>query len=239
MPFKGAARRLGLLDEMVCAGIADGLVLRTPDDVPFDGRTLSLDGRPVLNFGSCGYLGLEFDPRLQAGVSEAVRRYGTQFASSRIYIQAPPYAELEHYLGEMFGGHVLVAPTTTLGHAAALPVLVGPQDAVIVDQQVHQSVQMAVDHLRCQGTVIKMIPHSDINQLEAALAQHADHPGSGTSPTVFTACTRTSLPSNNLVRYYNARNGCICTSMTRTGSGGQDSTAAGPRWTGSDHTNGW
>lgn len=175
MPVKDAVRRLDLLDEMVCAGIADGLALRTPDDVPFDGRALSLDGRPVLNFGSCGYLGLEFDPRLQAGVSEAVRRYGTQFASSRIYMQAPPYAELEHHLGEMFGGHVLVAPTTTLGHVAALPVLVGPQDTVIMDQQVHQSVQMAVDHLRCQGTVIKMIRHSDINQLEAVLAQHAGH----------------------------------------------------------------
>lgn len=175
MPVKDAVRRLGLLDEMVGAGIADGLALRTPDDVPFDGRELSLDGRPVLNFGSCGYLGLEFDPRLQAGVSEAVRRYGTQFASSRIYLQAPLYAELEHRLGEMFGGHVLVAPTTTLGHVAALPVLVGPQDAVIMDQQVHQSVQMAVDHLRCQGTVIKMIRHSDISQLEAALAQLAGH----------------------------------------------------------------
>jgi 7-keto-8-aminopelargonate synthetase-like enzyme len=175
MPVKDAVRRLGLLDEMVCAGIADGLALRTPDDVPFDGRELSLDGRPVLNFGSCGYLGLEFDPRLQAGVSEAVRRYGTQFASSRIYMQAPLYAELEHRLGEMFGGHVLVAPTTTLGHAAALPVLVGPQDAVIMDQQVHQSVQMAADHLRCQGTVIKMIRHSDISQLESALAQLAGY----------------------------------------------------------------
>jgi 7-keto-8-aminopelargonate synthetase-like enzyme len=176
MPVQDAVRRLGLLDEMVCAGIADGLALRTPDDVPLDGRALSLDGRPVLNFGSCGYLGLEFDPRLQAGVSEAVRRYGTQFASSRIYVQAPQYAELEHRLGDMFGGHVLVAPTTTLGHVAALPVLVGPQDAVIMDQQVHQSVQMAVDHLRCQGTVVKTIRHSDISQLEAALAQH---PGRG------------------------------------------------------------
>ena len=239
MPVKGAVRRLELLDEMVCAGIADGLALRTPDDVPFDGRALSLDGRPVLNFGSCGYLGLEFDPRLQAGVSEAVRRYGTQFASSRIYMQAPPYAELEHHLGEMFGGHVLVAPTTTLGHVAALPVLVGPQDAVIMDQQVHQSVQMAADHLRCQGTVIKMIRHNDINQLEAVLAQHATTPGSGTSPTVSTACMQTSLLSNNSLRYYNARNGCTCTSMTRTGLGGQDGTAAGPRWTGSDHTSGW
>jgi 7-keto-8-aminopelargonate synthetase-like enzyme len=84
-------------------------------------------------------------------------------------VQAPPYLELEHCLGEMLGGHALVVPSTTLGHVATLPVLVGSQDAVIVDQQVHQSVQMAVDHLRCQGTVIEVINHSDVSQLEAAV----------------------------------------------------------------------
>jgi 7-keto-8-aminopelargonate synthetase-like enzyme len=165
-------KRLNRLDQMVSAGAADGLALRTPDDLPLDGRTLRFDGRPVLNFGSCSYLGLEFDPRLRAGVCEAVGRYGTQFSSSRIYVQAPPYIELEHCLGEMFGGHALVVPSTTLGHVAALPVLVGSQDAVIVDQQVHQSVQMAVDHLRCQGTVVEVINHSDVSQLEGALARH-------------------------------------------------------------------
>jgi 7-keto-8-aminopelargonate synthetase-like enzyme len=154
---------------MVSAGAADGVGLRTPDDVPLDGRTLWFDGRAVLNFGSCSYLGLEFHPRLRAGVCEAVGRYGTQFSSSRIYVRAPPYLELEHCLGEMLGGHALVVPSTTLGHVATLPVLVGSQDAVIVDQQVHQSVQMAVDHLRCQGTVIEVINHSDVSQLEAAV----------------------------------------------------------------------
>jgi hypothetical protein len=131
-------KRLNRLDQMVGAGAADGLRLRTPDDVPLDGRTLRFDGRTVLNFGLCGYLGLEFDPRLQAGVCEAVQRYGTQFSSSRIYVQAPPYVELEHCLGEMFGGHALVVPSTTLGHAAV---------------------------------VVEVISHSDVGQLEAALAQ--------------------------------------------------------------------
>ena len=196
-------------------------------------------GRPVLNFGSCGYLGLEFDPRLQAGVSEAVRRYGTQFASSRIYMQAPPYAELEHCLGEIFGGHVLVAPTTTLGHAAALPVLVGPQDAVIVDQQVHQSVQMAVDHLRCQGTVIKVIPHSDVNQLEAALAQHADHARIWYLADGVYSMYADIAPLEQLGALLQREERLHLYIDDSHGSGGQDGTAAGPRWTGSDHTSGW
>jgi 7-keto-8-aminopelargonate synthetase-like enzyme len=115
-------KRLDRLDQMVSAGAADGVGLRTPDDVPLDGRTLWFDGRAVLNFGSCSYLGLEFHPRLRAGVCEAVGRYGTQFPSSRIYVQAPPYLELEHCLGEMLGGHAPSrSPATTARRSALSP----------------------------------------------------------------------------------------------------------------------
>jgi 7-keto-8-aminopelargonate synthetase-like enzyme/predicted N-acyltransferase len=174
--MRTAEERLALLDEMLGDAAASGLLLRTADDLPLDGRTLMFDGRPMLNFGSCSYLGLELDPRMQMAVCKAVMRYGTQFSSSRTYLQAPPYAALEERLHEMFGGPSLVVPSTTMGHATALPVLVGSRDAVIVDQQVHHSVQMAVNHLRAQGTVIEMIRHSDVGELEAAIARHADRP---------------------------------------------------------------
>jgi 7-keto-8-aminopelargonate synthetase-like enzyme len=151
------------------------LLLRTADDVPLDGRTLSFDGQRLLNFGSCSYLGLELDRRMQLAVCEAVMRYGTQFSSSRTYVQAPAYAELEARLGEVFGGHALVVPSTTMGHATALPVLVGSGDAVIVDQQVHHSVQMAVNHLRAQGTAVQMIRHSDLGELAAAIERTRIH----------------------------------------------------------------
>ena len=63
-----------------------------------------------------------------------------------------------------------------MGHATALPVVVGSRDAVIVDQQVHHSVQMAVNHLRAQGTAVEMIRHSDIDELEAAIERTKSHP---------------------------------------------------------------
>jgi 7-keto-8-aminopelargonate synthetase-like enzyme len=154
---------------------AQGLLLRTPDDVPLDGRTLTFDGRPMLNFGSCSYLGLELDPRMKAAVCAAVIRYGTQFSASRTYVQAPPYIELEERLEQMFGGPALVVPSTTMGHSTALPVLVGSADAVIIDQQVHHSVQMAVNHLRAQGTTVEMIRHSDIGELRAAIDRLSAH----------------------------------------------------------------
>ena len=110
--MRTAEERLAVLDDVMTEGAAQGLLLRTPDDEPLNGRTLSLDGTEVVNFGSCSYLGLEMDARLRQGVVDAVMRYGTQFSSSRSYLSAPPYVELEGLLDEMFGGSVLVAPTT-------------------------------------------------------------------------------------------------------------------------------
>jgi 7-keto-8-aminopelargonate synthetase-like enzyme len=168
-----AAERLTVLDEMLTEAARRGLLLRTPDDEPLDGRTLSLAGRSTLNFGSCSYLGLELDPRMREAVTAAVMRYGTQFSSSRTYMSAPLYPKLEENLGLIFGGHVLVVPSTSLGHVAALPVLIGARDAVVLDQQVHHSVQSAVNQLRPQGTTVELIRHSDLDQLEQAIARLA------------------------------------------------------------------
>jgi 7-keto-8-aminopelargonate synthetase-like enzyme len=158
---------------MLTEAAGRGLLLRTPDVGPLDGRTLTLDGRSTLNFGSCSYLGLELDPRMREAVCEAVMRYGTQFSSSRTYMSAPLYPQLEESLGLMFGGHVLVVPSTSLGHIAALPVLIGSDDAVVLDQQVHHSVQSAVNQLRPQGTTVELIRHSDLVQLEETIARLA------------------------------------------------------------------
>ena len=88
-------------------------------------------------------------------------------------MSAPLYAEVEELLGEMFGGHVLVAPSTTLGHLATLPVIVDEHDALILDQQVHQSVQMAANQLRTQGTAVEMIRHSRMDRLEQMIERLA------------------------------------------------------------------
>jgi 7-keto-8-aminopelargonate synthetase-like enzyme len=165
--------RLSLLDEVVTEAAARGLAMQTADEGPLDGRTISLAGRERINFGSCSYLGLELDPRLRDAVCAAVARYGTQFSSSRAYVSAPPYRELEAQLDRMFGGHALVLPTTSLGHLAALPVLVGPRDAVVLDQQVHASVQVAADQLRLQGTAVEMIRHNNLDRLERMLQRLA------------------------------------------------------------------
>jgi 7-keto-8-aminopelargonate synthetase-like enzyme len=171
--MRKAEDRLALLEETLDVVDRQGLMMRTVDDGVLDGRTIALDGRSLLSFGSCSYLGLELDARMRDGVCAAVQRYGTQFSSSRSYLSAAPYAELEARLEEMFGRHVLVAPSTTLGHLAALPVLVGSTDAIVLDQQVHHSVRMAADQLRVQGTRVEVVRHNRMDRLEHAIERLA------------------------------------------------------------------
>ncbi|MDB5101207.1 MAG: 2-amino-3-ketobutyrate coenzyme ligase [Cyanobacteria bacterium RYN_339] len=157
------------MDQMYTPAARRGLMYRTAEDETFNGRTVRLDGRDVLHFGSCSYLGLELHPALMAGAVDAIRRYGTQFSASRIATSSPLYGELESLLGEVFGVPTLVAPTTSLAHVAALPLLVDAGDAVILDQQVHTSVTVATNHLLVQGTTVEVVRHNRMDLLEARI----------------------------------------------------------------------
>ena len=64
-------------------------------DEELRGRTVTMDGKRVVSFSSCSYLGLEFHPEVIEGAVDAARRYGTQFSSSRGYLSAPIYPLIE------------------------------------------------------------------------------------------------------------------------------------------------
>lgn len=148
-----------------------GLVRQVAQDDRFDGRCITLDGRRLVNFGSCSYLGLETDARLKTAACEAVLRFGVQFSTSRAYVVAPLYAEFEALLSEMVhGAPVVLAPTTSLGHLSALPVLVGERDAVLYDIQVHASVQAALPELRLRGIPCEAVRHNRLDRLEERIA---------------------------------------------------------------------
>ncbi|MCB9274617.1 MAG: pyridoxal phosphate-dependent aminotransferase family protein [Lewinellaceae bacterium] len=54
---------------------------------------------------------------------------------------------------------------------ATIPIIVDEKDAVVLDMQVHNSVQMAVQQLKAQGVSITMIRHNDMDALEAKIVQ--------------------------------------------------------------------
>ncbi len=155
----------GIMSQVVEMGIAQ----RTTEDGAYDGRVVHIDGRAARNFGSCSYLGLQHHPALTEGAIDAIRRYGTQFSSSRAYLSPTLYRDVEALLSELFGVPAMVTPSTTLGHVAALPVLVTRDDAALFDRQVHHSAQTAVALAAALGARVEAVAHNDV----AALARRA------------------------------------------------------------------
>lgn len=159
--------RKKLLERAIDSSVDLGIGNCHAEDAEFDGRHVRIRGRDLVNFASCSYLGLELDPRLIEGAIDATRRFGIETSSSRAYLSSPLYTEFESAIERIFGGaHVVVAPTTTLGHLAALPALLDEDDAVILDHQVHSSVQLAAKLLHASGTTLEVLPHNHLDRLE-------------------------------------------------------------------------
>ncbi|WP_405364699.1 aminotransferase class I/II-fold pyridoxal phosphate-dependent enzyme [Kitasatospora sp. NBC_00039] len=143
--------------------------LTTGLDAP-PGTHLRIGGRDLVNFGTCGYLSLEQDERIQRGAVDAIKRFGVQFSVSRSYVASGLNLELEELLREMYAGHpVLVYSSTSLCHISVLPALLGAGDIAVLDQQVHFSVQTAAQLVRQQGVELAMVRHGDLGALERRL----------------------------------------------------------------------
>ena len=165
-------RILDYIETSMQQGVDAGVIRIRVEDVELAGDSVTVDGKTLVNFGSCAYLGLNVDPRLKQGAIDAIERFGPVFSSSAAYTSVDLYTELEQDLTRMFGaGHVVLPTTTTLGHLAALPVLVSPDDVVLVDAQSHASVHLATDVLRGRGISVTEVPHNDMLALERALEE--------------------------------------------------------------------
>ncbi|MEL6863708.1 MAG: bifunctional aminotransferase class I/II-fold pyridoxal phosphate-dependent enzyme/GNAT family N-acetyltransferase [Bacteroidota bacterium] len=128
--------------------------------------TLIINDQELTNFGSCSYLNLENHQAIKQGVVDAVTNYGTQFSSSRTYVSINLYEELENTLQTIFEKPLIVSASTTHGHLATIPVIVGKNDAVILDLQVHSSIQMTVQQLKAKHIPIHIIKHNCMESLE-------------------------------------------------------------------------
>jgi 7-keto-8-aminopelargonate synthetase-like enzyme len=143
-----------------------GIIHLSGENEIMDGRHITLNGKETINFGTCGYMGLEMDDRLKQGVIDAVQKYGTAFASTRVYVNVKLYAEMEELLRKMFKQPVMLLANVTLSHVSNIPVLVKDEDAVIMDTQVHDSVQTAVQLLKARNVKIDVIRHNRMDHLE-------------------------------------------------------------------------
>ncbi|MFM7217531.1 MAG: aminotransferase class I/II-fold pyridoxal phosphate-dependent enzyme, partial [Bacteroidota bacterium] len=155
-----------LINKVADITVRLGIVHQNTQDESLDGRHITLDGEKLLYFGSCGYLGLEHDMRLKMGAIKAIQKYGTQFSSSRAYVSSSFYSEAERLLSRMFDRPALLLQSLTVGHTTNIPLLVGDNDAIILDAQVHDSVQNAVLMLKSRNIHVEVVRHNRLDMLE-------------------------------------------------------------------------
>ena len=166
-------RLLDLAERRLSFALDLGVAFRRLENDKLDDATLTLDDRTLLDFSTCSYLGLSRDSRLKDAAIDAVQRYGASYSSSPAYTALPLYDDLEDELHRMTGGAIALAQTTTLAHLAALPVLVGSEDLVLVDAQSHESLHLAMSVLRGNGVTVETVPHRDMVALAHRLAETA------------------------------------------------------------------
>ena len=166
-------RLLRITERTIARGVKNRSGQLRIEDDRLDGAFITVDGSKVIDFGSCSYLGLNRSPALKEAAVDAVERFGTGHSSSPMYTALGMYSQLEERLERMLGASVVVAPTTTLGHLGALPVLAGPADLVLMDQHSHASLHLAADVLRGRGVTLDLLPHNDVAALEARLGNDA------------------------------------------------------------------
>ena len=165
--FNIMSRTLNALNQIIDDGHRRNLVHNfTQDDEFGTNADVTINGDRLVNFGSCSYLGLENEEKLKQGVIDAVTKFGTQFSTSRTYLSLGLYQELESLLRQIFEKPLIATASTTLGHLAAIPVVVGEKDAVILDLQAHSSIQMTIQILKSKKIPIFIIDHNSMDSLE-------------------------------------------------------------------------
>jgi glycine C-acetyltransferase len=134
------------------------------------GRRIVVDGRPLVNFGSDSFLGLDQDPRVQDAIRRGLEKWGTHNGASRAFASVRANVEAEEALADWLGVEsVLILPSVMLANFGAIPGLVGRQDAVVMDEQAHSSMQEAAKIARANGAKVATFAHSDPAALEKTL----------------------------------------------------------------------
>lgn len=150
-------------------GKEHGVIFANTTGYQFNGREIEIDGKMLTSFASCGYLGLDLDERVIEGSVDFTRRYGTTFSTSRTYLQHGEHQKLEEQLEIAFGGPCIIGPTTTLSHLAVFPALINKNDAIIADQQAHNSLQDAIVAMVGRGVHSETVPHNDMIELRSRI----------------------------------------------------------------------
>ncbi|EFH12290.1 aminotransferase class I/II-fold pyridoxal phosphate-dependent enzyme [Teichococcus cervicalis] len=175
-PEAGSARDFttlpGMRDYALLKTAMESLALESPLFRAHDGLAgahSAIGGRPVINFASYNYLGLNGDPRVQAAAKAAIDRYGVSPSGSRITSgERDLHLALERALAALHGAEA--ALTFVSGHATNVSTighLMGPRDLVVHDAAIHNS---CTEGIRLSGARRLPFAHNDMAAAEREMA---------------------------------------------------------------------
>jgi 8-amino-7-oxononanoate synthase len=129
---------------------------------------VSINGKPVLMFGSNSYLGLTNHPRLKEGAIKAVEKYGTGCAGSRFLNGTLDiHIELEERLAKLVNKQAsLVYATGFTVNSGVVPCITGREDYLIFDEFDHASI---IEGKRLSFSKQLKYRHNDMEALERLL----------------------------------------------------------------------
>ncbi|MFC3809905.1 aminotransferase class I/II-fold pyridoxal phosphate-dependent enzyme [Lacihabitans lacunae] len=145
---------------------SSGVFKAVAEDGSYDGHKLVLNGKEVVFFGNCSYMGLDQDMEVRQAAKDAIDKYGCYFSSSRSFMGLDIFEQMEEKLEQMFEQPVNVTTSTTFAHISNLPLLIGKKDVVIIDHLVHSSLQTALKICTADGIHTEIIRHSRLDLLE-------------------------------------------------------------------------
>jgi len=133
---------------------------------------VSIDGKPVLMFGSNSYLGLTNHPRLKEASIKAVEKYGTGCAGSRFLNGTLDiHIELEERLAKLVHKQAsLVYATGFTVNSGVIPCLAGREDYLLFDDRDHASI---IEGKRLSYAKQIKYRHNDMEHLENQLKKCA------------------------------------------------------------------
>jgi 8-amino-7-oxononanoate synthase len=127
-----------------------------------------------MDFASNDYLGLAADPRVAAAMAHAATESGSGAGAARLITGTHPlHQQLERELAAFLGAEAaLLFSSGFAANTAVIPALVGEGDVIFSDRLSHASL---IDGCRLSKARVRVVPHDDLDALEAMLREERRH----------------------------------------------------------------
>ncbi len=165
------SKELEALNQSFVAAQEIGVIKAVSTGDHYDGHKVTVRGQEAVFFGNCSYMGLDQNEEIKEAAKEGIDRYGMYFSSSRSFMGLEIFEQMEESIEKMYGQPVNITTSTTFAHVSNFPILLGKEDAVILDLYVHSSLQTAINITRNSGIHVEYIRHSRIDLLEERIKE--------------------------------------------------------------------